>query len=530
MDSVAAFLSAQPLFAVFLVIGLGYAVGEVDVRGFSLGVGAVLFVGLGVGMLAPGSAPPALVGSLGLVMFVYCIGIQYGRDFFAGLGSRFGAKANALALLSHLVAAGLCCAASVGLRLAPGYVAGLFSGALTNTPALHAALGAAGNNDPALGYSVAYPVGVIVPILCMHFGFRWLRPEMPAAAASRLHLGEIALRNEDLVGKPLADVNASLPKGVQILVVREGQRNRLPDPALVLAHDDVVGVVGESAEALERACELMGVSANGRITHDRLDLDHFRLVVSQPDVVGVKIADLRPPGVSALSVTHVHRADAVLMPSPDVVLEYGDRVSVIARRDEREAVRAHFGDSIKGTTVVSYVSLGVGMGLGVLLGLLPIPCPGIGTFSLGIAGGPLVVALVLGRFGRTGGWVWTIPLSANLTLRNFGLTVFLAQVGMVSGPQFIRTFSQMGPLLLGLGGAIALGTVAFCMAAGYFLFRLRFDEVLGVTAGVATNPAILAFGNKLAATDRTDLAYATTFPVATITKIVLVQAMLALMH
>ena len=124
---------------------------------------------------------------------------------------------------------------------------------------------------------------------------------------------------------------------------------------------------------------------------------------------------------------------------------------------------------------------------------------------------------------------WTMPVSANITLRNFGLTLFLAQVGMVSGPKFIATLEQMGPLFLGLGAAIVLGAVLFNMLVGHFLLRLRFDDLLGVTAGVAANPAILAFGSKLVTTDRTDIAYATTFPAATITKIVLVQVMLAMM-
>ena len=188
MDILRTFLEQQILLSMFLVIGLGYAVGQVNIRGFNLGVGAVLFVGLGVGMLAPNAAPPALLGSLGLVMFVYGIGIQYGKQFFAGLTSPFGLKVNALALASHLVAIGVCYVAYAAFSVAPAHVAGLFAGALTSTPTLQAAIGAVGSNDPALGYSVAYPFGLIAPILCMYFANVLLKPKLAAATSAGLEL------------------------------------------------------------------------------------------------------------------------------------------------------------------------------------------------------------------------------------------------------------------------------------------------------------------------------------------------------
>jgi len=530
MESIRTFLEQQSLLSMFLVIALGYAIGTVNIRGFNLGIGAVLFVGLGVGMLAPKAAPPALLGSLGLVMFVYGIGIQYGRQFFGGLTSPFGLKVNALALASHLVALGVCYLAYAFFAVAPAHVAGLFAGALTSTPALQAAIGAAGNNDSALGYSVAYPFGLIAPILCIYFANVLLKPKLAAATGTGLELREIAVRNPQVVGRPLAEVSAELPAGVRIFVVRQGNQNRVPAPDIVLARNDVVALAGESETALESARQFLGEAAAGQITGDRGDLDYFRLFVSKASVVGVSLADLQIPGVPEFSVMHVRRGDADLLPRPELVLEFGDRVGVMIRREHRDTARKHFGDSIKGTAEFSYVSLGVGMALGVLLGVLPIPVPGLGTLSLGVAGGPLLVALILSRFGRTGGWVWTMPLSANLTLRNFGLTIFLAQIGMVSGPKFIATVQQLGPLFLGVGAAIILIPVLFNLFVGHFLLRLRFDDLLGAQAGgVGGNPAILAFASKLVPTDRTDITYATTFPAATITKIILVQIMLAMM-
>ncbi len=530
MDVLRSALEQQPLLSLFLVVGLGYALGGVNIRGFALGAGAVLFVGLGAGIFAPKSAPPALVGSLGLVLFVYGIGIQYGKQFFRGLTSPFGLKANGLVLLSHLAGIGVCFLAWAAASVSPAAVAGLFCGALTSTPALQAAISAAGNSDPALGYSVAYPFGFIAPLLCMYFAKLWIKPEDAGQKGTGLEVREVAVRNPRIIGRTVAEVAAELPADVRVFVVRQGGQNRVPAPDLVLARNDVVALTGESEAALETARSLIGELAAGGIAGDRGDLDYFRVFVSKPSVVGVALSDLRIPGVAEFSVMHVRRGDADLLPRPELVLEFGDRVGVMVHRTHRDAVRGHLGDSIKGTTEFSYMAMGVGMALGVLLGVLPIPIPGLGTLSLGVAGGPLVVGLILGRLGRTGGWVWTMPLSANIILRNFGLTVFLAQVGMSSGPKFVETVQKTGLLFLGVGAAVVLVAVIVNLVAGHFLFRMRFDELLGATCGVAANPAQQVFASKLTGSERTDVVYSITFPTGTIMKILLLQVMLAVMR
>src|SRR5512136_2056809 len=305
MDMLRALLEQQPLLSLFIVIGLGYALGGVNIRGFALGAGAVLFVGLAAGMISPKAAPPALVGSLGLVLFVYGIGIQYGKQFFSGVTSPFGLKANGLVLLSHLTGIGVCYIAYAAFSVAPVAVAGLFCGALTSTPALQAAISAAGNNDPALGYSVAYPFGFIAPIFCMYFANLWIRQKDLAPTGTGLELLEVALRNPQVVGRPLAELSAKLPAGVRIFVVRQGNQNRVPAPDIVLAQNDVVALTGESEEALQSARQFLGEAATGRISGDRGDLDYFRLFVSRPSVVGVALADLQVPDVPEFSVMHV---------------------------------------------------------------------------------------------------------------------------------------------------------------------------------------------------------------------------------
>jgi putative transport protein len=529
MEILKTFLQEQPLLSMFLVIGIGYALGGVKVKGFTLGAGAVLFVGLAAGMFAPKAAPPAMVGSLGLVLFVYGIGIQYGRQFFAGVTSPFGLKVNGLVLLSHIAGIGVCWLAWSSFSVKSSDVAGLYCGSLTSTPALQAAISAVGNNEPALGYSVAYPFGFIAPILLMYFANLWIKRKVIAPAGAGLVMREVVVRNPQVIGRSLSEVINQLPEGVRIFIVREGDQNRVPSPDTILAQNDILALTGESEEVIEGAQQLIGEPVVGRISGDREDLDYFRLFISKPSVVGVALGDLQIPGVPEFSVMHLRRGDTDLLARPDLVLEYGDRIGIMINRNHRDAARRHLGDSIKGTTEFSYVSLGIGLALGVILGVLPIPIPGLGTLRLGVAGGPLVMGLILGRMGRTGGLVWNMPLSANIILRNFGLTVFLAQVGMVSGPKFIETVQQTGSIFLAWGAAIVLVAVLFNLLVGHFIFRLSFDELLGSTCGVAANPAQMVFASNLTASDRTDVVYAMTFPTGTIMKILLLQVMLTMM-
>jgi len=205
------------------------------------------------------------------------------------------------------------------------------------------------------------------------------------------------------------------------------------------------------------------------------------------------------------------------------VLEYGDRVAVVAPREAIPRLRKYFGDSLKSTAEFSYISIGLGMSLGVLLGLVKIPVPGIGAFSLGVAGGPLLVSLILGRLGRTGSLSWHIPLPANLTLRNFGLTLFLAAVGLGAGAPFVDTVVRTGFQLLGIGAAILLGAVVSVMLLGHYLFKISTDDLFGVTSGTTGNPAIVVYANRVLPSDRVDVAFATIYPSMTIVKIICVQ-------
>jgi putative transport protein len=522
MDAIRALLESQPLLALFLTIATGYLLGALDIKGFSLGAGAVLFVALGIGAFAPKAAPAALVGTIGLLLFLYCVGLAYGADFYRGLRSAAGIRANLAGLIGLAVAAaGTLLLVRAG-RASLADALGLFAGAGTSTPALQAVMAALQSDQPAVGYSVSYPFGVAGPILAMYAYMALFKPLMQQAARRHSMPLEVVVRNPKWFGRRFPELVAMLPAGVQSTAIREEHRNRVPTDATVLDDGDVLLLVSTDVAALEQVRRELGEAAPGRITRDRGDLDYFQVFVSSPQAAGRSLAELADGPLAELGPLHVRRGDTDLMPTGELVLELGDRIGLLCARDRIDGVRRFLGDSIRSTADVSYVSIGVGAALGLLVGLVPIPIPGVGRLTLGFAG-VLIVALTLGKLRRTAGLTWAIPLSANLVLRNLGLTLFLAQVGLASGERFVGTVRETGSGMLLLGALLCLLLVVTAMVAGRLLFRLPADDVLGVVGGVTGNPAIMAYAGRAAGTDRPDIVYATVFPSMTILKIVFVQ-------
>jgi Predicted permease len=511
-------IGSQPILTAFLAIGVGYLVGQINIFGFSLGVGAVLFVGLAIGAFAPKAQIIGPIGLTGLIMFLYGIGILYGRQFFEGMVGA-GQKYNLLALVGCL--AGLAVALGLGhiFGIKIGHTLGLYAGSMTSTATLQAALDVMKNKDPSIGYSIAYPFGVIGPILCIYFMTQLVKPKFPAKTP-RFHMGEIAV-GERLAGHRLGDLMAKAPRGLQVTMVRKGGHNIVPTDDTILDNGDAVLVVAEDSEAVAIASAKLGELSPGRLASDRADLDYIRVFVGKANVVGIRLADLPMPAGSHL--LHVRRYDVDLVPAPDLMLEFGDRVGVLTPPGRKEEIRRHFGDSVKAAAEFSYVSLGLGMVMGVLLGLIPIPIPGVGIVTLGIGGGPLIVALILGKLRRTGPMLWTMPLPANIVLRNFGLAMFLATVGVNAGQPFVRTVAESGLTMLFIGVAVLLTTVAIVLLVGHYLMKIPYDDLVGVASGATGNPAILVYSTKMAPTERPDIGYAMIFPSMTLVKVIAAQ-------
>lgn len=514
-------IGTQPILAIFLAIGVGYLVGQINLGGFSLGVGAVLFVGLAIGAFAPKSSITGPIGLTGLVMFLYGIGILYGRQFFEGMSGAAGIKYNLLALVA--CAAGLVVALLLGQAygIKIGHTLGIYAGSMTSTATLQAALDVIGNKDPSIGYSIAYPFGVIGPILCIYFMTRQVRPTFPPKA-QKFHMGEVTL-NGAYAGRTLDELAKDLPPDVQVTMVRKEDHNVVPLADTLLASGDAVLLVAERADDLAEASKRLGKLEPGRLARDRSALDYIRVFVGKANLVGVPLGRLPLPAGFPAHLLHVRRYDADIVPTPDLTLEFGDRVGVLMPPDRREEIRKHFGDTVKATAEFSYVSLGLGMAMGILLGLIPIPIPGVGTVTLGIGGGPLLVALMLGKLRRTGPLLWVMPLPANIVLRSFGLAIFLAAVGINAGQPFVRTVAESGFTMLFIGMAVLLTTVAIVLLVGHYVLKIPYDDLVGVASGATGNPSILVYSNRMAPTERPDIGYAMIFPSMTIVKVIAVQ-------
>ena len=521
LDLAREIVTTQPILAVFLAIGLGYLVGQINLGGFSLGVGAVLFVGLAIGAFAPKAQITGPIGLTGLVMFLYSIGILYGRQFFEGMTGTAGIKYNLLAFIA--VFAGLVVALGLGqaFGVKVGHTLGIFAGSMTSTATLQAALEVMHNSEPSIGYSVAYPFGVIGPILCIYFMTRHVQPKFPPKV-QRFHMGEVTLGN-DFAGRKLDDLGGDLPSGVQVTMVRKSGRNIVPSADLALAPGDGLMIVADREEAIAEAAARLGRLEPGQIVKDRASLDYIRVFVGKADVVGIPLAQLPMPAGFPTHLLHVRRYDLDIVPTPDLTLEFGDEVGVLMPPDRRQEVRRYFGDTVKAAAEFSYVSLGIGMVLGILLGLIPIPIPGVGTVTLGIGGGPLIVALIVGKLRRTGPLLWVMPLPANIVLRNYGLAIFLAAVGINAGTPFVKTVSETGFTMLLIGVAVLLTTVIIVLLIGYYLLKVPYDDLVGVASGATGNPSILVYSTRMAPTERPDIGYAMIFPSMTILKVIAVQ-------
>lgn len=520
LDLAREIIESQPILTAFLAIGVGYLVGQINIAGFSLGVGAVLFVGLAIGAFAPKAQIIGPIGLTGLIMFLYGIGILYGRQFFEGMIGA-GQKYNLLALVGCLAGLGVALGLGHLFGIKLGHTLGLYAGSMTSTATLQAALDVMKNKDPSIGYSIAYPFGVIGPILCIYLMTQIVKPKFPAKT-QRFHMAEISL-GQTFAGRKLDELAASVLADIQVTMVRKDGRNLVPTSGTTLSAGDALMVVAESQEAIARAASQLGALEPGRLASDRADLDYIRVFVGKANMVGVPLASLPMPAGYPAHLLHVRRYDADLVPSPDLMLEFGDRVGVLMPPDKKEEIRRLFGDTVKAAAEFSYVSLGIGMVLGVLLGLVPIPIPGVGVVTLGIGGGPLIVALILGKLRRTGPMLWTMPLPANIVLRNFGLAMFLATVGVNAGQPFVRTVAESGFTMLFIGVAVLLTTVFIVLLVGHYVMKIPYDDLVGVASGATGNPAILVYSTKMAPTERPDIGYAMIFPSMTLVKVIAAQ-------
>jgi putative transport protein len=548
-------LIANPLLLLFSVAGLGYFLGSVKVKGFSLGVAAVLFVGLFIGSMDAQLRLPDVIYQLGLLLFVYTVGLSSGLDFVQNLrqrGSKDMLVVGGVIVMSAIIAS----IVEFTFRLRPELVAGLFAGSLTSTPALAGVIETIGlragpdaqqtatavlQTLPVVGYSVAYPISVLGMMIVIVVMKRVLKTDSPEAKQEDLaRLREYGISTEALYVQTIRITK--LQDGGEVLgelrhkhnlsvifgrLLHEGQLS-LCSAYSILRNGDQVSVTGDR-ELVMQAQMALGELSDERLDLERDEFDVRRVFVSNSEIAGRTLEDLNLRKSYGAIITRIRRGDLDFLPNGKTVLQLGDRVRVVAQRHDMEKVSDYFGDSYRHASEVDVLAFGLGIALGLLLGVIPIPLPGGVTIKLGVAGGPLLVALVLGALQRTGGLVWTVPYSANQTLRQIGLVFFLAGIGVNSGFAFVNTIAQGGalPLLIGAVAIVVVSGVAMLWLAHRYL-RLPYGVALGMLAGMQTQPAVLSFAANQTDDDVPNTGYAAAFPVAMVLKIILAQALLFL--
>jgi putative transport protein len=511
----------HPVALLFVVLACGAALGAIRVRGVSLGPAGALFAGLALSAIDERLAIPEVVGSVGLALFTYGIGLSSGPQFFTSLRSQarsLGVVAGCLVLAATLVHL-------LGqlLSLGQGTVAGLFAGALTNTPALAAARDALdGATEPVVGYSVAYPIGVVGMILVVALSLRssTRRPnaddrDVPVALGSRtirVRHGHVGTVGE--LGLTAAVVARVERDGVQVV----------PGADFELRSGDLVSVTAPVG-ALDEVTARLGTATDEQLSHDRSRLDMRRIVVSARRLTGQRLGDLQLHQHFGAVATRVRRGDVDLLAHDDLVLQPGDRVRVVGPRERMGEISALLGDSERRIGELDALGYTLGLALGALLGLVEIPLGGA-TFALGTAGGPLVVGLLLGRLERSGPITWQPPYGAGLSIRQLGTILFLGTVGSRSGSALVDALSSAEGAKLALAAVVVVTVTA---AVFVWVARRRLGlggaRLSGTLAGLETQPAVLAFATEQTTDDRVSTAYALVFPVAMLIKIVLAQVL-----
>lgn len=539
--------TAASLVLLASVAAGGLALGAVKVRGIGLGSAGVLFVGLGVGSLGFGLEHSVLefVREFGLMLFVFTMGLQLGPGFFASLRSA-GLKLNVFAA-AVVVAGGLCtwlCAVMFGI--APGARLGLFSGATTNTPSLGAAqqamLAAHVAEDqlalPALAYSASYPVGIVGIIASLLLLRRMFRVDVETEL--------VAFENSRRVGiEPLARMNVvvdnshldglavrSLPGRKETGVVISRLR-RAGEPTVCTATEDTtihtgdhLLLVGTQAN-LESFQRIVGSQVESDLMEAPGGVSFRRVVVTNKKVLGKTVEELGLAPLHGVTVTRLVRAGIEMIAVPNLRLQFGDMLHVVGESAGLEEAAKVLGNSLQALNTTHFVPVFVGLALGVLLGLLPIAVPGLSSpLRLGLAGGPLVVAILLSRLGRLGPLVWHMPANTNLAFRELGIALFLACVGLGAGPKFFATVMSRDGLIWAFS-AIIVVMLPLLLAGiiGRRWLKLNFIELCGVLTGSVTDPPALAFANGMVKSDAPSIAYATVYPLTMLTRIMIAQIM-----
>ena len=529
-------LIENPLLLLFIVASLGYLIGTINIKGSSLGVAAILFVGLGFGAINKDFSIPSEVFSLGLVLFVYSIGISSGQAFFKSY------KKNGLRdfifILSMLVLSGIITIAlSYLMGIDAAKITGIYAGSTTNTPALAGMLdymqsnglgNSAESKNVVIGYSYSYPMGVLGSIIAIIVLQKFLKIDynkekeilkQDYPIGDDLTSMTIEVTQKQAIGVELRDLLKTQKWKVKFGRMNIAGKMLLSNYSLKFNEGDQILVVGSKSE-LMRVAQFMGRISDKKLSWYKEDYDSRRIFLSNPRLVGRTLASLNLDEKYGAIITRIRRGDNDMLAQGSTVLQQGDRIRFVARRTDLKALSKYFGDSYQQVSKVNLFSFGLGIGLGLLIGLIEIQLGDAFSFKLGYAGGPLIVGLILGTLGRTGPVVWTLPYSANITLQQIGLIFLLTAVGVKSGNSFVESIAADGFTMIAASAIISILGALITIIIGYKIVKIPFTLLMGI---VSNQPAILDFATSQSKNDIPTFGYTMVFPIALVMKIVIAQ-------
>ncbi|EET4254308.1 putative transporter [Escherichia coli] len=536
-----------------LVAVVGLFIGNVKFRGIGLGIGGVLFGGIIVGHFVSQAGMTLssdmlhVIQEFGLILFVYTIGIQVGPGFFASLrvsGLCLNLFAVLIVIIGGLVTAILHKLFDIPLPV----VLGIFSGAVTNTPALGAGqqilrdLGTPMEMVDQMGmsYAMAYPFGIcgiLFTMWMLRVIFRVnVETEAQQHESSRTNGGaliktiNIRVENPNLHDLAIKDV--PILNGDKIICSRLKREETLkvPSPDTIIQLGDLLHLVGQPAD-LHNAQLVIGQEVDTSLSTKGTDLRVERVVVTNENVLGKRIRDLHFKERYDVVISRLNRAGVELVASGDISLQFGDILNLVGRPSAIDAVANVLGNAQQKLQQVQMLPVFIGIGLGVLLGSIPVFVPGFpAALKLGLAGGPLIMALILGRIGSIGKLYWFMPPSANLALRELGIVLFLSVVGLKSGGDFVNTLvNGEGLSWIGYGALITAVPLITVGILARMLAKMNYLTMCGMLAGSMTDPPALAFANNLHPTSgAAALSYATVYPLVMFLRIITPQLLAVL--
>ncbi len=540
---------AHSILILSLVITGGIMLGKIKIAGISLGVTGILFIGIAFGHFGLNVNEHLLhfLKEFGLILFVYSIGLQVGPGFFASF-RKGGITLNKLAAIIVLsgVAVTLVLYYATGLPITT--MVGIMSGAVTNTPGLGAAQQAfsdihlgADADDIATGYAVAYPLGVIGAILTI-LTLRYLlrintqKEEKEASEGADAHQNPTTVRatlevvNQGLEGKTIADLHRLATR--EFVVSRichvNGQPELVNAQTPLYCGDKILVITTQND--IEAIIALIGNIVEMNWHDISKDMISRKILITKPELNGKRLSELQIRTSCGVTITRVNRAGIDLVAAGNLSLQLGDRVTVVGPELSVIQAEQRFGNSLKSLNHPNLIAIFTGIALGVLLGSLSFHIPGIPQpVKLGLAGGPLIVAILIGRYGPYYKMVTYTTMSANLMLRETGISLFLAGVGLGAGENFVPTLLNGGYIWILYGFAITVIPLLVAGIIGKKLYKINYYTLIGVLAGSSTNPPALAFSSELTGTDAPSVGYATVYPLTMFLRVLAAQLLILLL-